>query len=359
VRDPHSLPYFVRGRDVIFNLAGQTSHVGSMEDPFTDLEINARSQLSVLEACRRHNPDVKIVFASTRQIYGRPQYLPVEERHPRRCARRESARTRGTARRRQRRRVVPVRPVPRRPQRRSTSATTSRTSPASRKRSAGSRGCRWRMESSVRSSTTGRADSATGTTSDVFGAVAEIVTRPFLDLSREVEGMRTEFERAVNRVLDEGRFVSGRFVKEFERLCFLLRAEHAVGVASGTDAIKIGLAAVRVGAGGEVITATNTCVPTIAGLRPPVPDRCWPISILRRTPSIPQRSNLRSPTGRARSFRFISTASARTWTPILELARSAGVAERGRSTQLRRVGANHFERSRLEQQARCLQAAIL
>jgi UDP-glucose 4-epimerase len=82
VRDRHSLPYIVRGRDVIFNLAGQTSHVDSMDDPFTDLEINARSQLSILEACRHHNPDAKIVFASTRQIYGRPQYLPVDERHP-------------------------------------------------------------------------------------------------------------------------------------------------------------------------------------------------------------------------------------------------------------------------------------
>jgi UDP-glucose 4-epimerase len=82
VRDPHSLPHLVRGRDVIFNLAGQTSHVDSMDDPFTDLEINARSQLYILEACRHHNPDAKIVFASTRQIYGRPQYLPVDERHP-------------------------------------------------------------------------------------------------------------------------------------------------------------------------------------------------------------------------------------------------------------------------------------
>ena len=53
-----------------------------MTDPFTDLEINCRSQLSILEACRRHNPDVKIVFASTRQIYGRPRYLPVDEAHP-------------------------------------------------------------------------------------------------------------------------------------------------------------------------------------------------------------------------------------------------------------------------------------
>jgi UDP-glucose 4-epimerase len=82
VRDRHSLAYLVRGRDVIFNLAGQTSHLDSMTDPFADLEINARSQLSILEACRHHNPDVKIVFASTRQIYGRPRYLPVDEDHP-------------------------------------------------------------------------------------------------------------------------------------------------------------------------------------------------------------------------------------------------------------------------------------
>jgi UDP-glucose 4-epimerase len=53
-----------------------------MTDPYTDLEINARSQLSILEACRHENPDVKIVFASTRQIYGRPQRLPVDESHP-------------------------------------------------------------------------------------------------------------------------------------------------------------------------------------------------------------------------------------------------------------------------------------
>jgi UDP-glucose 4-epimerase len=67
---------------VIFNLAGQTSHLDSMTDPYTDLEINCRSQLSILETCRHHNPEAKIVYASTRQIYGRPQYLPVDERHP-------------------------------------------------------------------------------------------------------------------------------------------------------------------------------------------------------------------------------------------------------------------------------------
>jgi UDP-glucose 4-epimerase len=82
VRDPHSLRSLLQGQDVVFNLAGQTSHLDSMTDPFTDLEINAAAQLSILEACRRHNPDAKIVFASTRQIYGRPQYLPVDERHP-------------------------------------------------------------------------------------------------------------------------------------------------------------------------------------------------------------------------------------------------------------------------------------
>jgi UDP-glucose 4-epimerase len=82
VRDEHAMKHLVRGQDYLFNLAGQTSHADSMEDPFTDLEINARAQLSILEACRRHNPDVRIVYASTRQIYGRPERLPVDEMHP-------------------------------------------------------------------------------------------------------------------------------------------------------------------------------------------------------------------------------------------------------------------------------------
>jgi UDP-glucose 4-epimerase len=82
VRDVHSLPYLVGDCEVIFSLAGQTSHLDSMTDPYTDLEINCRAQLSLLEACRLVNPDARIVFASTRQIYGRPEYLPVDERHP-------------------------------------------------------------------------------------------------------------------------------------------------------------------------------------------------------------------------------------------------------------------------------------
>ena len=82
VRDQHSLRELVQGQDILFNLAGQTSHLDSMTDPYTDLEINCRAQLSILETCRHENPDVHIVFASTRQIYGRPQHLPVSESHP-------------------------------------------------------------------------------------------------------------------------------------------------------------------------------------------------------------------------------------------------------------------------------------
>lgn len=81
VRDEYGLRYLIRGKDLLFNLAGQTGHLDSMTDPETDLEINCRAQLAILETCRKSNPEIKIVFASTRQIYGRPQYLPVDEKH--------------------------------------------------------------------------------------------------------------------------------------------------------------------------------------------------------------------------------------------------------------------------------------
>jgi UDP-glucose 4-epimerase len=81
VRDHHSMKYLVQGQDYLFNLAGQTSHMDSMRDPETDLEINCKAQLSILEACRQFNPAIRIVFASTRQMYGRPDYLPVDEKH--------------------------------------------------------------------------------------------------------------------------------------------------------------------------------------------------------------------------------------------------------------------------------------
>lgn len=82
VRDRFAMEHLLQGQDYLFNLAGQTSHLDSMKDPQTDLDINAKAQLAILEACRRVNPRIRIVFASTRQLYGRPQYLPVDENHP-------------------------------------------------------------------------------------------------------------------------------------------------------------------------------------------------------------------------------------------------------------------------------------
>jgi len=81
VRQESTMHHLVRDREVIFNLAGQVSHIDSMKDPYTDLDINCRSQLSILEACRKFNPAVKIVFAGTRQVYGKPDSLPVTESH--------------------------------------------------------------------------------------------------------------------------------------------------------------------------------------------------------------------------------------------------------------------------------------
>jgi UDP-glucose 4-epimerase len=77
----HGMEYLVQGQDILFNLAGQVSHIDSMTDPFTDLEINCRSQLWILEAVRKRNPELKIVYAGTRQIYGKPMRLPVDESH--------------------------------------------------------------------------------------------------------------------------------------------------------------------------------------------------------------------------------------------------------------------------------------
>ena len=82
VRDPHAMSYLVQDQDYLFNLAGQTSHMDSMADPRADLDINAAAQLTILEACRQANTAVKLVFASTRQLYGKPDYLPVNESHP-------------------------------------------------------------------------------------------------------------------------------------------------------------------------------------------------------------------------------------------------------------------------------------
>ena len=82
VRDPFATRELLKGVHWVFNLAGQTSHADSMTDPYTDLDINAKAQLSLLEAVRDVNPEAIVIFASTRQLYGRPQYLPVDEAHP-------------------------------------------------------------------------------------------------------------------------------------------------------------------------------------------------------------------------------------------------------------------------------------
>jgi UDP-glucose 4-epimerase len=81
VRDESSMDYLVCGKDFLFNLAGQVAHLDSMRNPYTDLEINCRSQLSILEACKKNNRDVKIVYAGTRGQYGKATELPVNERH--------------------------------------------------------------------------------------------------------------------------------------------------------------------------------------------------------------------------------------------------------------------------------------
>ncbi|MCC7517718.1 MAG: NAD-dependent epimerase/dehydratase family protein [Verrucomicrobiae bacterium] len=82
LRDEPALARLVQGQRYVFHLAGQVSHLDSMRDPFADLESNCRGQLCLLEACRRHNPRARIVNTSTRQVYGRPTRLPVDEGHP-------------------------------------------------------------------------------------------------------------------------------------------------------------------------------------------------------------------------------------------------------------------------------------
>jgi UDP-glucose 4-epimerase len=82
IGDTDSIRPLLRHTDLIFNLAGEISHTHSMEDPDRDLEINARSQMLFVRECGRQLPGIRIVYTSTRQVYGRPNYLPVDESHP-------------------------------------------------------------------------------------------------------------------------------------------------------------------------------------------------------------------------------------------------------------------------------------
>jgi dTDP-4-amino-4,6-dideoxygalactose transaminase len=90
---------------------------------------------------------------------------------------------------------------------------------------------------------------------------------PFLDLTRETAALREQLDAAIRRVLDSGHYVLSDEVASFEAaFASVCGASHAIGVASGTDAITIALLAVGVEAGDEVITAPNTCIPTIVGI---------------------------------------------------------------------------------------------
>ncbi len=86
IRDAAALRHLLQGRDFLFDLAGQTSHLDSMTAPEHDLAVNCTAQLQLLELCRAVAPAITIVHAGTRQIYGRPRYLPVDEAHPLRPA---------------------------------------------------------------------------------------------------------------------------------------------------------------------------------------------------------------------------------------------------------------------------------
>ena len=82
IGDIHTMKILIKEADCIFNMAGSPSHVDAMENPFLDLEINVKDQISLLEACKEVNRNVKILFAGTRGQYGKAQYIPVDEKHP-------------------------------------------------------------------------------------------------------------------------------------------------------------------------------------------------------------------------------------------------------------------------------------
>lgn len=82
MRDAQALSRCVRGVDFVFHLAGQVSHGDSMRDPHLDLAVNCVSTMNLVESCRQHNPSARLLYTSTRQVYGKPRSLPVTEAHP-------------------------------------------------------------------------------------------------------------------------------------------------------------------------------------------------------------------------------------------------------------------------------------
>jgi len=82
IQDTEKMRFLLPGQQIIFNLAGEISHINSLTNPLRDLAINGVAQLQFLNLCRQCNPTATLVYASSRQVYGRPKYLPVNEDHP-------------------------------------------------------------------------------------------------------------------------------------------------------------------------------------------------------------------------------------------------------------------------------------
>ncbi|MBI4665164.1 MAG: NAD-dependent epimerase/dehydratase family protein [Nitrospinae bacterium] len=82
IRDEHTTKYLVTGQDYIFHLAGQNDHVKSLQDPFSDIDINIKGAAVLLEACKSHNPSARLIYTGTRGEYGPATHLPVDENAP-------------------------------------------------------------------------------------------------------------------------------------------------------------------------------------------------------------------------------------------------------------------------------------
>lgn len=82
IRDEHSMNYVIRGKDFIFHLAGQNDHVLSLTDPYSDIDINIKGSVVLLEACRKFNPEARLVYTGTRGEYGSVAKLPASEDAP-------------------------------------------------------------------------------------------------------------------------------------------------------------------------------------------------------------------------------------------------------------------------------------
>lgn len=79
VRDDNVMNYLVRGQDYVFHLAAQVDHILSLSNPFPDISMNIKGTAVVMEACKHHNPDARVIYTGTRGQYGPAVKLPVDE----------------------------------------------------------------------------------------------------------------------------------------------------------------------------------------------------------------------------------------------------------------------------------------